>query len=55
MAGSLAMENGDPAQAARHWQLALERLDPADPRRADLARAVARVGSLAGTGGMTKR
>ena len=48
------MEKGDPAQAARHWQLALDRLDPADPRRADLARAIARVG-LAGTGGMTPR
>jgi cytochrome c-type biogenesis protein CcmH len=55
MAGSLAMEKGDPAQAARHWQLALDGLDAADPRRADLARAVARVGSLADPGGMTKR
>ena len=55
MAGSLAMEKGDPAQAARHWQLALDRLDAADPRRADLAQAVARVAGLAGPGGMTKR
>jgi cytochrome c-type biogenesis protein CcmH len=55
MAGSLAMERGDPAQAARHWQLALDRLDAADPRRADLARAVAHVGGLADPGGMTKR
>lgn len=55
MAGSLAMEKGDPAQAARHWQLALERLDAADPRRADLAQAVARVAGLAGPGGMTPR
>ncbi len=55
MAGSLAMEKGDPGEAARHWQLALDRLDPADPRRADLARAVARIGGLAGPGGMTAR
>jgi cytochrome c-type biogenesis protein CcmH len=54
LAGSLAMEKGEPAQAARHWQLALDRLDPADPRRADLARAIARV-SLAVPGGMTQR
>jgi cytochrome c-type biogenesis protein CcmH/NrfG len=54
LAGSLAMEMGEPAQAARHWQLALDRLDPADPRRADLARAIARL-SLAGPGGMTQR
>jgi cytochrome c-type biogenesis protein CcmH len=54
LAGSLAMEKGDPALAARHWQLALDRLDPADPRRADLARAIARL-SLANPGGMTQR
>jgi cytochrome c-type biogenesis protein CcmH len=55
MAGSLAMERGDPAAAARHWQLALARLDAADPRAADLTRAVARAGSLAAAGGMTQR
>jgi cytochrome c-type biogenesis protein CcmH len=53
LAGSLALEKGDPAQAARHWQLALDRLAPADPRRADLARAVARL--AAAPGGMTPR
>lgn len=54
MAGSLAAERGDPAGAARHWKLALGQLEAQDPRREDLARAVARAERLAVPGGMTK-
>lgn len=53
MAGSLATQRGDHALAARHWKLALDRLAQADPRREDLARAVARAERLASAGGMT--
>ncbi len=51
MAGSLAVEKGDPAGAARHWQALHDRLDPADPRRPELSRAIARVQQLAPPGG----
>jgi cytochrome c-type biogenesis protein CcmH len=51
MAGSLAIEKGDPAGAARHWQALHDRLDPADPRRPELSRAIARAQRLAPTGG----
>jgi cytochrome c-type biogenesis protein CcmH len=54
MAGSLATERGDPAGAALHWKLALDRLEAGDPRRDDLARAIARAERLAHAGGMTK-
>lgn len=55
LAGSLATEKGDHAQAARQWKLALDGLAEADPRRDDLARAVARAERLASAGGMTPR
>jgi len=54
MAGSLAAELGDHAGAARHWKLLLGRLDADDPRRAELAPAIARAERLAMTGGMTR-
>ena len=52
MAGSLAIEQGDHASAARHWRLLLGRLAADDPRRPDLARATSRAERLA-TPGMT--
>lgn len=55
MAGSLATERGDHAAATRHWKLALDGLAAGDPRRPDLARAIARAERLAAAGGMTPR
>ena len=43
MAGSLAIEQGDPAGALRQWRLLLDQLAANDPRRPDLARAISRV------------
>jgi cytochrome c-type biogenesis protein CcmH len=54
MAGSLAMERGDAAAAARHWRALQDRLEPGDPRQEELARAIARAGRLAMPGGMTQ-
>ncbi|HEX4943892.1 MAG TPA: hypothetical protein VFV55_06030 [Usitatibacteraceae bacterium] len=53
MAGSLAIEQGHHANAARHWRSLLDQLGATDPRRAELARAVERVERLA-VPGMTK-
>jgi cytochrome c-type biogenesis protein CcmH len=50
MAGSLAIEKGDYAGAARQWRLLLDRLAADDPRRDELARAVSRVEKLAAPG-----
>lgn len=50
MAGSLAIERGDYAAAARQWRLLLDGLDAGDPRRGDLARAIARAERLASPG-----
>jgi cytochrome c-type biogenesis protein CcmH len=47
MAGSLAIEKGDPAGALRHWRLMLNQLAANDPRRPELARAIDRVERLA--------
>jgi cytochrome c-type biogenesis protein CcmH len=47
MAGSLAIEQGDPAGALRQWRLLLDQLAANDPRRPDLARAISRVERLA--------
>jgi cytochrome c-type biogenesis protein CcmH len=47
MAGSLAIEQGDPAQALRQWRLLLDQLAANDPRRPGLARAVSRLERLA--------
>ncbi|HQZ46533.1 MAG TPA: c-type cytochrome biogenesis protein CcmI [Usitatibacteraceae bacterium] len=54
MAGSLAVERGDHAGAARHWQALLDRLGAEDGRRAPLARAIERVRGIAAREDMTK-
>jgi cytochrome c-type biogenesis protein CcmH len=54
MAGSLAIERGDHAAAARQWQLLLDRLHADDPRRPELARAIDRARRLSVPGSMTK-
>jgi cytochrome c-type biogenesis protein CcmH len=50
MAGSLAVERGDHAGAARQWRLLLDRLAANDPRRGELARAISRLERLAAPG-----
>ena len=50
MSGSLAIERGDPAGAARQWRLMLDRLAADDPRRGDLARAISRAERMAAPG-----
>lgn len=55
LAGSLAVEQGDAATAVRHWRQLLDSIDASDPRRAELARAIARAERLSMAGDMTKR
>jgi cytochrome c-type biogenesis protein CcmH/NrfG len=47
MAGSVAVERGDMAGAARHWKALLAQMPEDQPQRAQLARAVEMVERLA--------